>query len=176
MFKNDLPKIKDGAYVINLGEYKPTETHWITLYVSDNVTYFDSFRGENIPKEIKKLIGNKNITTNNHRKQAYNSMTCGYLCIEFIDFMLKSKNFLEYTNLFSGSKYEKNNKIILHYFQKILKKLKLKKSIVLFVLNIKKLRTLKYHAFLKKHCFLLFLVSVEIKMKRYLKKKNQLEY
>ena len=176
MFKNDLPKIKDGAYVINLGEYKPIETHWITLYVSDNVTYFDSFRGENIPKEIKKLIGNKNITTNNHRKQAYNSMTCGYFCIEFIDFMLKSKNFLEYTNLFSGSKYEKNNKIILHYFQKILKKLKLKKSIVLFVLNIEKLKTLKYHAFLKKHCFLLFAESVEVKMKGYLKKKNQLKY
>ena len=176
MFKNDLPKIKDGAYVINLGEYKPTETHWITLYVSDNVTYFDSFGVENIPKEIKKLISNKNITTNNYRKQAYNSMMCGYFCIEFIDFMLKSKSFLEYTNLFSGSKYEKNNKIILHYFQKILKKLKLKKSIVLFVLNIEKLKTLKYHAFLKKHCFLLFVESVEVKMKGYLKKKNQLKY
>ena len=176
MFKNELPKIKDGAYVINLGEYKPIETHWITLYVSDNVTYFDSFGVENIPKEIKKLISNKNITTNNYRKQACNSMMCGYFCIEFIDFMLKSKSFLEYTNLFSGSKYEKNNKIILHYFQKILKKLKLKKSIVLFVLNIKKLKTLKYHAFLKKHYFLLFVVGVEIKMKRYLKKKNQLKY
>ena len=176
MFKNELPKIKDGAYVIDLGEYKPIETHWITLYVSDNVTYFDSFGVENIPKEIKKLISNKNITTNNYRKQACNSMMCGYFCIEFIDFMLKSKSFLEYTNLFSGSKYEKNNKIILHYFQKILKKLKLKKSIVLFVLNIKKLKTLKYHAFLKKHYFLLFVVGVEIKMKRYLKKKNQLKY
>ena len=41
---NDLPKIKEGAYVINLDEYKPIETHWIALYVNDdNVTYFGSY-------------------------------------------------------------------------------------------------------------------------------------
>ena len=26
---------------------------------------------------------------------------CGYFCIEFIDFMLEGKSFLDYTNLFS---------------------------------------------------------------------------
>ena len=40
---NNLPKIKDGAYVINLDEFKSMETHWIVLYVNYiNVTYFDS--------------------------------------------------------------------------------------------------------------------------------------
>ena len=38
---------------------------------------------------------------------------CGYICIEFIDFMLKDKRKLEYTNSFSPNDYEKNNKIIL---------------------------------------------------------------
>ena len=42
---------------------------------------------------------------------------CGYFCIEFIDFMLKVKILLEYTNLFSPNDYEKNDKIILKYFQ-----------------------------------------------------------
>ena len=37
----------------------------------DNKTYFDSFRVEHIPKQIKKLIVNKNITTNIFRVQAY---------------------------------------------------------------------------------------------------------
>ena len=40
----------------------------------------------------------------------------GYFCIGFIDFMLKGKRVLEYTNLFSPSKYEKNDKIILKCF------------------------------------------------------------
>ena len=68
-------------------------------------------------KKLKKLIENKNIITHIYRIQAYDSIMCGYFCIGFIDFMLKVKNLLEYTNLFSPKNYEKNNKIILKYFQ-----------------------------------------------------------
>ena len=42
---------------------------------------------------------------------------CRYFFIEFLDFMLKRKRLLEYTNLFSPSKYKKNDKILLKYFQ-----------------------------------------------------------
>ena len=55
--------------------------------------------------------------TNINRIQAYDSIMCGYFCIGFIDFMLKGKSLLEYTNLFSSNDYEKNDKIILKYFQ-----------------------------------------------------------
>ena len=41
---------------------------------------------------------------------------CGYFCIGFIDFMLKSKRLWEYKNLFSPNEYKKNDKIILKYF------------------------------------------------------------
>ena len=34
--KNNLPKIKDQAYVINLDEYKSIRTHWIALYLNGN--------------------------------------------------------------------------------------------------------------------------------------------
>ena len=91
---------------------------WIPLYVNvENVTYFDSLRVEHVPKEIKKLIGNKNITTNIYRMQAYDSNMCWYFCIGFIDFMLKGKSLLEYTNLFSPKDYVKSDTIILKYFQ-----------------------------------------------------------
>ena len=42
---------------------------------------------------------------------------CGYFCIGFIDFMLKDKSFLDYTNLLSPNDYDKNDNIILKYFQ-----------------------------------------------------------
>ena len=42
---------------------------------------------------------------------------CGYFCIGFIDFMLKGKSLLDYTNLFSPNNYEGNDKIMLKYFQ-----------------------------------------------------------
>ena len=63
-----------------------------------NLTYFDSFGVEYIPKEIRKFVGKKNITTNIYRIQAYDSIMCGQFCIRFIDFMLKGKSLLEYTN------------------------------------------------------------------------------
>ena len=48
---NNLPKIKDEAYVINLDEQKSVRIHWIALYVSDNnITYSDRFEVEYISK------------------------------------------------------------------------------------------------------------------------------
>ena len=106
--RNDLPIIKDMAYIINFDEFESVETHWIALYVSgDNVAYFYSFRVEYISKEMKKLIGNKNIMINIYRIQANDSIMCGYFCIGFIDFMLKDKGLLNYTNLFSSYEYER---------------------------------------------------------------------
>ena len=54
---DNLPKtINNGAYVINLDEYKDigtVGTHWIAFYVNNNeITYFDSFGLEHAPNEI----------------------------------------------------------------------------------------------------------------------------
>ena len=48
---------------------------------------------------INKFIDNKNIESNIFRIQAYDSIMCGYFCIEFINYMLKGKTLLDYTNL-----------------------------------------------------------------------------
>ena len=83
--RNNLPKIKDGAYIINLDKYKSIRTQWITLYVNgDNVTYFDSFGVEYIPKYIKKFICQKNITTNLYRIQANDSIMCGCFVLDLL--------------------------------------------------------------------------------------------
>ena len=70
---------------------------------------------------------------------------CGYVYIGFIDFILKGKSLLEYTNLFSPDKYKNNNKIILTYFQENPNKLK---CIVMFSINSE---NLKFNIVLKKH-------------------------
>ena len=59
---NNLIK-KDGVYITNLDE-------WWNLD-AENVTYFDSFGVEHIPKEIRNSIWNKNIITSIYRIQAY---------------------------------------------------------------------------------------------------------
>ena len=68
-FKDNLPKIKDGAYVINLDENSDIGTHWVALCINNDVTYFDSFGVEHIPKEIKAFI----------------DRSLSYACILFLD-------------------------------------------------------------------------------------------
>ena len=72
--KNNLPEKKDGAFVIDLDEYKSIENHWIALYVnSDNgstshkAISFGSFGVGHMLKEIKNFIGNRIIITNIYR-------------------------------------------------------------------------------------------------------------
>ena len=62
-----------------------------------------------VPKEIKKIIGKKNIIINIYRIQAYDSVIYGYFCTGFIDFMIKGKSLLDSTNMFSPNAYEKND-------------------------------------------------------------------
>ena len=44
--------------------------------------------------------------------QAYDSIMCGYFCIEFINYMLKGKTLLDYTNGF-----KKNDQVIKRIFK-----------------------------------------------------------
>ena len=125
--RDNLPnKIKKGAYVINLDEYENTGTHWVSLFVKTKYTvYFDSFGVEHIPKEINKFINNdtikssslERIKSNIFRIQAYNSIMCGYFCIEFINYILKGKRLLDYTNLFSPNDFKKNDQIVKRIFK-----------------------------------------------------------
>ena len=69
------------------------------MYVHDNnVTYFDSFGVEHIPRELIKLIGSENITTIEYYNYRIHIIMCRYFCIGFIDFMLNGKGLLEHTN------------------------------------------------------------------------------
>ena len=67
---------------------------------NNNITCFDSFGVEHIPKEIKAVISNKNITTNIFRIKAYDSIMCINFCISFTDFMLARNTLTEYKNIF----------------------------------------------------------------------------
>ena len=121
--RNYLPnKIKKGAYVINLDEYENTGTHWVSLFVKPKyAVYFDSFGIEHIPKEINndttKSSAIARIKSNIFRIQAYGSIMSGYFCIEFINYMLKGKTLLDYTNLFSPNDFKKNDQVIKRIFK-----------------------------------------------------------
>ena len=81
-------KIKDGAYVITLGEYADVDTHCIALFCTrSEIGYFNS------------------------------SVMWQYFCIGFIDFMLAGKKLTDFASLFSPYDFKKNDNIILNYFK-----------------------------------------------------------
>ena len=144
--RNNLSKIKDGAYVKNIDGYESIGTNWIALHVNVNkIIYFDSFGFAGIPKKKKKVVGDKNVISNIYRLQAHDPIMCGYFYIGFIDFMLKDKGLLDYTNLFFSNENEKNHKMILKYFQD-LKMLGWKKYFVICG-KYRKFENLKHHTF-----------------------------
>ena len=42
---------------------------------------------------------------------------CGYLCIEFINYMLKGKKLLDYTSLFSPNDFKNKDQVIKRIFK-----------------------------------------------------------
>ena len=116
--RNNLPKkIKDGAYVINLGEYADVGTRSIALFCNRNeIVYFDSFGFGHVPKETKEFVRNKNIIANIFWVQGNDSVTWIF-CIGFIDFMLAGKELTDFTNRFYPYDFKKNENIILSYFK-----------------------------------------------------------
>ena len=170
--KSDLPKIKDGAYVINLDEFKSIGTDWRALYVSGNnrrasydAIYFDSFGIEHVSKEIQKIYNKSiNTITNIYRIQAYRLIMCGWFWIGFIDFLLKSKGLLDYTNWWNNTKIFSITKKMEKLYCVICDKCrKFEKPKISYLLE-------------KKKFFLVFALSARLKVKNYLKKNNQLKY
>ena len=63
--------------------------------------------GRTYSKEIKKFIKRSTIVTNIFRIQGYDSVMCGYVCIGFVDLMLKDKSLTDFTNLFLPNDFKK---------------------------------------------------------------------
>ena len=119
------------------------EAHWIDFYVNgNNIIYSDIFGIKYIPKNKK--IKKKHIKTNIYWVQAFDSIMCGYFCIEFIDFIFKDKSVLDYIDLFSPDDYDKNGKMVLKCFQLFSTK-NMKSHIALFAISTENLKNLKYH-------------------------------
>ena len=79
--RRNIPRKKDGAYVLNLDDKNSKGTHWVSLFVDRNTAvYFDSFGIKYIPQEVLNRIRDKSITHNIFRMQDNESTVCGFYC------------------------------------------------------------------------------------------------
>ena len=58
--RNNLPRIKDGGYVINLNDKNSKGTHWVSLFIDRNsAVYFHSFGIEYIIQIVLNIINGR---------------------------------------------------------------------------------------------------------------------
>ena len=81
--RENLPRTKDGAYVINLDEKQSKEMRWISLFIGKHkAVYIASFEIENIPKEILSKIKDKYVTHNMFDKKQVLLVICYWMVIK----------------------------------------------------------------------------------------------
>ena len=63
--RNNLPRIKDGPYSINLDDKRSKETQWASLFIDKSkAVYLNSFRIDETSQEVLSKIKDKSITHN----------------------------------------------------------------------------------------------------------------
>ena len=83
--RNNLSKIKDGAYAKNIDGKQSKGTHWVLLFIDSNeAVHFDYFGSKYIPQEVLSKIIDKSITHNIFRTQSDDSIMRGCYCMAFI--------------------------------------------------------------------------------------------
>ena len=87
--RNNLSRVKDGAYVINLDNKNIKAIYWVSLFIDRNkARYFESWRIEYIPQELSNKIKGKSITYDILRTQDNKFIMRRFYCIAFIEYMI----------------------------------------------------------------------------------------
>lgn len=87
--RNNLPRTSARKFetgIVNLDTTSGPGTHWVAYKKEGNaIKYFDSFGNVRPPLELEKYFGPRvYIEYNYKRKQNFNSVICGHLCLKFL--------------------------------------------------------------------------------------------
>ncbi len=113
--RDNVPKVENKSYIINLNKQDESGSHWVMIYnkLPEICIYFDSF-AVSPPFEIEKRLRFKGKDTiyNSYRIQHLESIMCGYFCIYFIEELDKQRQFVDILADFSNLDFAANDKII----------------------------------------------------------------
>jgi len=79
--------LTNESAIVNLDSSYGNGTHWVCYRkMNNNVYYFDSFGNLRPPPELVRYFGERvNVKYNYKRKQTFDSVICGHLCLEFLN-------------------------------------------------------------------------------------------
>ena len=112
---------KMALFIFNLEPSYMSGSHWVATHVKNGkINYFDSF---GLPpfQEIVNHAKKKNLTLihQNNQIQAFNTTTCGYFCLYFLNEMNRGSSYFDLLQVFDVHDTMKNERFIERYFEKI---------------------------------------------------------
>ena len=113
---------KMALFIFNLEPSYMGGSHWVATHVRNGkINYFDSF-GLSPFQEIVNHAKKKNLTLihQNNQIQAFNTMTCGYFCLYFLNEMNSGTSYFDLLQVFDVYDTAKNERFIERYFKKII--------------------------------------------------------
>lgn len=98
--RDDLPATprKYETGIVNLDSKHGDGTHWVCYRKRGNrVEYFDSFGNLRPPLELIRYFGfDVDVVYNYERKQSFDSVVCGHLCLKFLCNVLSKRKGSDY--------------------------------------------------------------------------------
>lgn len=77
---------KNESGILNLDDASGEGTHWVAYKKrGKDVLYFDSFGNLQPPRELKKYLEGCAMRYNFERFQNFDTVTCGHLCLNFLN-------------------------------------------------------------------------------------------
>ena len=125
---NHLPKLENGAYIINLDRTRSKGTHWVCFCKhGSTIMYYDSF-GENAPVEVLHTCRKYkcSLIESHFHIQDLKDDSCGFYCLAFLHYMkdkqLTNRDLNIYNDQYNTDDTRANRKILEKIIQSIAKK------------------------------------------------------
>ena len=113
---DQLPTIRDGAYVINTAPHNHEGLHWLAILIkNDNIEYFDSYGGEP-PAKLLRWGKKKQWTINPVQLQSPLTSVCGQYCIYYLFHRARGIDLRILLNDF-GSDVDDNDKLVYDFVE-----------------------------------------------------------
>ena len=112
---------KQALFIYNLEPSYMSGSHWVSTYVKDKyVNYFDSFGMPPFQEIVDHAVKNNlTLVHQNNQIQAFNTTTCGYFCLYFLNEMSKGTSYLDLLQVFDIHDAMKNERFLGKYFKRL---------------------------------------------------------
>ena len=123
--RDQLPnKLNDGdIFIINTDDHRGPGEHFVALKnVNKYSLFFDSFGMVMLPEVLKLAEKRRDkIINNTYRIQAFDSVKCGYFCIDFLENVFDYKSYHKWLLNYSPSDFKKNDETVMKRLNLIIK-------------------------------------------------------